>query len=401
MKGEDRMRKNENGKRTCRIVLCLLMLCLSGVCIAGCGKKNVTYIGDEQESTDISEPLNMGEDDELNIWEESFAVTKDNGDTVTVKIRTAVSSGPDTSPVIGIKRMTLDESARERIAKAALGDGASLEDGVYTGSRDGISYQMRIGEKRISLYPEDIAQVAPEELEGAFGFDLNANTGTNACELPEEEAVELAKQFLEEIGFSDRTYRNTKTLAWTGDMESLGENSWLTHSVQEGYVFYFQQTIQEEFMVPLMNDTDLDGFWLWREGEAYEGLTDTRMHTIVCVDSHGVVAADIYNIYEITSIEEDISLLPVETIVGIMKNELAEPNNYLTEEDVWLLYYWGMNFGHCLLWDDAGEQGSYVPVWELLSGQTTGNITVNAIDGSIITWEQKAGIVPANPVTED
>lgn len=87
---------------------------------------------------------------------------------------------------------------------------------------------------------------------------------------------------------------------------------------------------------------------------------------------------------------------------GILQKEVAEPDDYAAEVNRNLLYYWGLNFGYCLLWDENGEQGSYVPVWELLGGSTDiTNITVNAIDGSIITWEQKAGIVSENPVTED
>ena len=397
------MRKNEISKRTYRyIVLCLSGLCLSGLCIAGCGKKNVNYIGNEQESTDVPESLVTGDSGELNIWEESFAVEKENGDTVTVKIRTAVSDGPDTSQVIGIKRMTLDEGVKERIARAALGDGVSLEGGIYTGGRDGISYQMRIGENRISLYPEDIAQVAPEELEDALGFYFDANSGTNRCELPEDAALALAEQFLEEIGFSDRCWSGTATLVWTGNMESLGDNSWRIHSVQDGYVFYFEQTLQGESLVQLTGDTNSSDFGLWQEGEESENLTDTRMHTIVCVDSHGVVAADIQNIYEITSIEDEVSLLPAETVRGILQKEVAEPDDYVAEVNRNFLYYWGLNFDYCLLWDGTSGQGSYVPVWELLGGSTDiTNITVNAIDGSIITWEQKAGIASANPVTED
>lgn len=397
------MRKNEISKRTYRyIVLCLSGLCLSGLCIAGCGKKNVNYIGNEQESTDVPDSLVTGDGGELNIWEESFAVEKENGDTVTVKIRTAVSDGPDTSQVIGIKRMTLDEGVKERIAKAALGDGVSLEDGIYTGSRDGIPYQMRIGENRISLYPEDIAQVAPEELEDALGFSFYANSGSNMCELPEDAALELAEQFLEEIGFSDRCWSGTATLVWAGNMESLGENAWGVHCVQEGYVFYFEQTLQGESLVQLTGDTNSSDFGLWQEGEESENLTDTRMHTIVCVDSYGVVAADIQNIYEITSIEDEVSLLPAETVRGILQKEVAEPDDYAAEVNRNFLYYWGLNFDYCLLWDGTSGQGSYVPVWELLGGSTDiTNITVNAIDGSIITWEQKNGIVSENPVTED
>ena len=402
------MRKNMIRKRAYRdLLLCLSLLGLSGLCAAGCGKRNVNYIGDEQESTDISEPLNAGESAGQSLWEESFAATRENGDTVTVKVKTTVGSEPDASQVIGIKRVELDESASERIAKAALGDEASFEDNVYTGSRDGIPYQMRIGQKRISLYPTDdaMAQIAPEDLKGALGYSLEEGGGTqgggNMTELTEEEAVELAEQFLEEIGFSDRTLSGAKTLYWTGKMESLGENAWATMSVQNGYVFYFEQTLRGDMLPPLSGDTDTDGFWLWQEGDETREIYDSKMHTMVCVYGHDVIAADIYNIYEITSIEDDVSLLPVKTVQGIMQKEVAQPSDYYADLYNNSLYYWGLSYGYCLLWDDGFMQGSYVPICELRGNTDFMNITVNAIDGSIITWEQKDGLESVNSATED
>lgn len=402
------MTKKANRKKNDkRLMLCVSLLCLLGMCASGCGKRNVNYVGDEQESTDISESLNTGESAGQSLWEESFAATRANGDTVTVKVKTAIGSEPDTSPVIGIKRVELDGSAGERIAKAALGEEASLEGDVYTGSRDGIPYQMKIGQKRISLYPTDdaIAQIAPEDLKGALGFYFEEGGGTkgggNMSELTEEEAVEIAERFLEEIGFSDRTLSGAKTLYWTGKMESLGENAWATMSVQNGYVFYYEQTLRGDTLSPLSGDTDTDGFWLWQEEDETRGIYDSKMHTMVCVYGHDVIAADIYNIYEITSIEDDVSLLPVKTIQGIMQKELAQPDDYYADLYNNSLYYWGLNYRYCLLWDDGFTQGSYVPVCELHGNQDFMNITVNAIDGSIITWEQKEGIKSANSATED
>lgn len=372
------------------LLLSASLLCLSGLCAAGCGKKNVDYIGDEQESTDVPENLSAGGNAEPSLWEESFAIDRENGEAVTVRIRAAYGSGPDTSQVIGVRRVKLDESAKDRIAKVALGEGASLVDGVYTGERNGVPYQMRIGERRISLYSADMKQIALEELKDALEIHLDANSGTNMCELSEEEAVKIAEQFLEELGFSDRTFYDSRTLVWTGYMESLGENSWRTQSAQNGYVLYFQQTLHGESIIQLAGDTNTYDFWLWQEGDEYNEIFDAKMHTVICVDSNGVVAADIWNIYEITSIKEDVSLLPVETVREILRKEITELDDYVLELSGNLLYYWGLNSEYCLLWDETGEQGSYVPVWNLMGGQQDlATITVNAIDGSIVTWEQR------------
>lgn len=401
------MQKRANRKKIDKyLLLCVSLLCLSGLCAAGCGKRNVDYIGDEQESTDVSENLSAGDNAEPSLWEESFAIDRENGESVTVKIRAAYGSGPDTSQVIGVRRVKLDESAKDKIAKAALGDGASLADGVYTGDRNGVPYQMRIGERRISLYSADMTQIAPEELKDALEIHLDANSGTNGCELSEEEAVKIAEQFLEELGFSDRTFYGSRTLVWTGYMESLGENSWMTQGAQNGYVLYFEQTLHGESIIQLAGDTNTNDFWLWQEGDEYDGIYDTKMHTVICVDSNGIVAADIWNIYEITSIKEDISLLPVDTVREILRKEITELSDYVLEASGNMLYYWGLNSDYCLLWDETGEQGSYVPVWNLMGGQQDlAAITVNAIDGSIVTWEQKnqnaIHYVSEDPAAED
>lgn len=402
------MKKDVNGKKIYRnMLLCVLLLCLTGMSAAGCGKKDVDYIADGQESADLAEPLDEEEDFEIEIWEELYEVEQNDGDTVTVKIRAAVNSGPDTSQVIEVKRMALDESVREQITKAVFGDGVSVKNGVYTGDRDGIPYRMRIGENRISLYPADTIQVVPkeladmarflpEEVEKSYSFWPVWSNYTNHAKISEKEAVEIAGQFLEDIGLSDRSLCNVKALEWQPDFVVMDEERvYAGGSMVDGYVLYFQQTIQGEAMTQLTDDTDSEGFWRWQQDDDDETvwIEDTRMHTVVCVNDHGVVAADIQNIYEITSVKEDVSLLPVETIQGIMQNELEKPGEYIAKVTGNYIYYWGMDYGYCLLWDETGKNGSYVPICELRcsSNIDLATVTVNAIDGSIITWEQRGG----------
>ena len=340
------------------------LLCLMGMSTAGCGEKDVDYIADGQENADTRRTLNA-EDGEKNLWEEMFAIDRENGDTVTVKVRTTVGAGPDTSQVIEIKRMALDENAKERITKAVFGDGVSVEDGVYTGDRDGIPYRMRIGENRISLYPADITQVKPEEMddmeqlfpdeltERPYEFTIAGGMNyQNYAELSEKEAIEIARQFLTDIGLSDRSLCNVKLLQWDSHplYVIMDDGTRYGGSIVDGYVFYFQQTIQGEEMTQLTDDTDSEGFGTWFQG--YDEPVwdeDTRMHTVVCVNDHGVIAADIQNIYEVTSVEEDVSLLPVETIQGIMRNELENRENILPKrpETIFIIGEWIMDTVSC------------------------------------------------------
>lgn len=406
--GRDVSRKRIQGY----MILCLSLLCLTGMSAAGCGKKDVEYIADGQERTDLADTLEEEEDFEIDIWEELYEVEQNDGDTVTVKIRAAVSSGPDTSQVIGIKRATLDENERDRIAGAVLENGVELEEGLYGGNRDGIPYRMKIGENRIVLYPEDWTQVAPEALKNeseVFVAQSSKKGCNNECELSEEDALELACQFLEEIGVSDRSMTWRENLLWIGnDAEQVTETKWKTATnVQDGYIFWFMQTMpQGEELTGLWYDTDIDHFTIEVSNDGIygdDGFIDKKMHTIVCVNEHGVIAADIRNIYEITSIEENISLLPVETIQGILLEELKEPDDYAAARNRNLLYYDIFQFDYCLLWDETGEQGSYVPIWELRCSSNIdfATVTVNAIDGSIITWEQRGGYVPEDSAVDD
>lgn len=355
--GRDVSKKKVQG----HTVLSLSLLCMAVLCAAGCGKKDVDYIADGQESTDLAETFEEEENFEIEIWEELYEVEQNDGDTVTVKIRSGVSRGPDTSQVVGIKRVTLDENERDRIAEIVLENGAELENGIYRGSRDGIPYRMGIGENQIVFCPEDWTQVVPEALKNESEVFVERSGrcefSDNECELSREDALELACQFLEEIGLSDRAIVWGENLLWRcNNAEQLTETKWKTATnVQDGYIFWFVQTMsQGEELIQLHSDTDTSIFPIGvvSNDMVYgdDAFIDKKMHTVVCVNDHGVIAASIRNFYEITSIEDDVSLLPVETVQGILLEELKEPNAYAAKRNRNLLYYNSLQFGYCLLW---------------------------------------------------
>lgn len=369
------------------IILCVM--CVVCVCSSGCERRNVDYIKDGTEEADESGTTTAKADEEMDTWEDFYTAEMESGNTVSIRIKVTVDSVPDTSEVMAIKRMTLAESTKKQIAETVLGDEVSFEDGVYTGSRDGIPYQMRIGQRRLSFYPADAMQIAPEEIKDALecGFSAQGASG-NRCELSEEEAVELAQQFLEEIGFLDRSFCNMKSLVWVGPVGQEEDTQKLI-TVTDGYVIFFEQTLKGEQVSQLTSDTEQDALDIWQEEREFVSAENSKMHTVLCVDDSGVIAMDIYNLYEITSIEEGISLLPISTVQDIIQKELTEhADKYIDpmwEDD---LYYKSMEFGYYLIWDGAGEYGSYVPVWELYdSNWEHSKIIVNAIDGSIIPLE--------------
>ena len=387
------MQKYMIRRRTYRyLLLCLSLLGLSGLCNAGCGKRNVNYIEGGTEKAGESGTAAGETDAKPDIWEDYYTAKPESGNTVSISIKAAVGDAPDTSEVMGIKRTVLEESTKKQIAETVLGDEVSFEDGVYTGSRDGISYQMRMGERRISFYPADAVQIAPEEIKAAETCGLSAESRSgNRCELSAEEAVGLAEQFLEEIGFSDRIFCNMKQLVWMGGMrQQSDEDTSKTISVTDGYVIYFEQTLNGEQVPQFSDGTEQEAFELWQDGREYASSSGMKMHTVLCVDDHGVIAMDMYNFYEITLIEENVSLLPVSTVQDIIQNELTEhADKYInpSEDD---LFYKNMSFGYCLIWDEAGESGSYVPAWQISDGNWEfSKIVVNAIDGSVIPQEQR------------
>lgn len=372
------------------IILCVM--CAVCVCSSGCERRNVDYIKDGTEEADESGTTVAKADEEMDTWEDFYTAEMESGNTVSIRIKVTVDSVPDTSEVMAIKRMTLAESTKKQIAETVLGDEVSFEDGVYTGSRDGIPYQMRIGQRTLSFYPADAAQIAPEDMKDALTCAFNPESVMgNRCKLSEEEAVDLAEQFLEEIGFSDRSFCEMKSLVWTANMgpEGVDFEAQTFRTVTDGYVIFFEQTLNGEQVPQFSYNTVRESMDIWMEGEERVYTWD-QMRTAVCVDDHGVIAMDIYNLYEITSIEEGVSLLPISTVQDIIQKELTEhADKYIDpmwEDD---LYYKSMEFGYYLIWDGAGEYGSYVPVWELYDSNWSGSkIIVNAIDGSIIPSEE-------------
>lgn len=391
------MKKDGNEKKIYRWMLFgMSLLCLTGVSAAGCGKRGVSYVKDGTENADETETAATEADAEPDTWEFFYPAKMESGNIVSVRIKVDIGSGPGTSEVMGIRRTVLGESTKRQIAETVLGDEVSLEDDVYSGSRDGMPYQMRMGQSTVSLYPADMIQLAPEELKKAVTCAFNPGEGVlgNRCGLSQEEAVELAVQFLEEIGFSDRSFCcNVTPLVWTGQIEQRDDGGGRFTSITDGYAVFFEQTLNGEKMSQLAGNTAQNYFDIWHEEDGRE-RTSNEMHTVLCVDERGVIAMDMRNFYEITSIEEDVSLLPVSTVCDIMEKELTgHADRYITrsEDD---LYYKKLSFGYCLLWDDAGEYGSYVPVWELddsIFELDSSKIVVNAIDGSIIPLEQRGG----------
>lgn len=380
------------------MLLGMSLLCLAAMSAAGCGKRDVSYVKDGTENADETGAEGTEADAAPDTWEFFYPAKMESGNIVSVRVEVDIGDVPKTSEVIGVKRTVLEESTKKQIAETVLGDEASFENGVYTGSRDGISYQMKIGERRISFYPADLAQIAPQyppQMKEAVEYGLSAESGSgNRCELSAEEAVELAGQFLEEIGFSDRIFCNMKSLVWMGVIGQPDEDTSTIIPVTDGYVMFFEQTLKGDQMPQFSGDTEQEILDLWLDEREYISGRQMKMHTVLCVDDHGVIAMDIFNLYEITSIEENVSLLPVSTVCDIMEKELTDhADRYITrsEDD---LYYKKLNFGYCLLWDDADECGSYVPVWELddsVFGLDSSKVVVNAIDGSIIPLEQRGG----------
>lgn len=367
----------------------------SWLCLAGCGSRKVEYLEGELQNTENQEASVMEDDLGVDIWEDSFTAENEDG-TVSVKIRAALGTGPETCEVDSIRRMKLDEKAADRIAKAALGEAALCEDGVYRGSRDGIDLEMKIGRRRILLYPADDTQVAPQKLSGAPQIRVDA-TGKekNSCEMSEEDAIALAGRFLEELGFTDRRCYWAKTLTWTGNMEEIGEHTYKMDSETNGYAVFFEQTASGEACqiavntelndITIWDDRELENIFSWTGTENGINTTCTGPLSVVCVNDYGVIAADIQNPYEITSIEEDVKILPLETVCGIMKQELTEHIGEYAFAGEAGLYYVGVNFEYRLIWDGEEQNGSYVPVWVLLAngGKEYSQVVVNAIDGSI------------------
>lgn len=244
------------------------------------------------------------------------------------------------------------------------------EDGTY----------IDISPHKDSFYGPEVLQDKDKCVNDAYGNDeyfergyTISDTITNQCTVSAKEAQAIAEQFLVQIGYANYVLTAAKDISWTGyDAVNDDETSdlWTNEeTVTYGYCFYYS--------------TGMDGV-------AFENSGTIRM---VITDA-GIVEASITSPMTITKVTKGVNLLPLSTVQDIMEDEVMEhPDAYHFHKNGMATF---MELIYFSVKDKSKENiCSYVPVWKLsgeIESNTYGNydpILINAIDGSVIYWEEE------------
>lgn len=294
---------------------------------------------------------------------------------------------------------------------------------AYLGCRNNIPYELYFDRESgtavpdlkssaIYMYPQDIYMVCPEEMKNEENLMCvpwyTAVARKNYCEMTEEEAKKTAEQFLADLGLEYPVCTFSEGLIWGSEEAMRGSYSMNTKEEEderhlEGYVFYFDAgTDDVSFPAFGVEDDYID--WLIREDPLERRVYSLNARAVVYVTDEGVIKLDAENPILVEEVSEPVTLLPLETVQEILKNELEQ--NYTdycfakTEEET-KDSFGGMGLIYFRL-RDRNEEGrySYVPAWRLsdtrmktLSGSRTiypfYPVLVNAVDGSVIHFMEE------------
>ncbi|MGN0342189.1 MAG: DUF6034 family protein [Roseburia sp.] len=267
---------------------------------------------------------------------------------------------------------------------------SDAEGGVISVEVEGDGPLNEQKEVEISLYPEDVYQVCPEEVAEAEGLayeTFSLENCENECALTEAQAGDIAKQTLENVGFSNPVQRRTDAVYWYGDIEDLGDGTFQTNTQRtDGYWFRYELGIDE------LSLTGFGGEALYWDYDKSSGFYSMGAYADVYVTERGVIAMEVHNPVEVTGVTREVKLLPLENIQKIISDELMEhPERYPFAGQTQVSFN-AMELIYFRVHDDSREgYYSYIPAWRLCDhtgdffGLTCENtVMVNAMDGSVI-----------------
>ena len=259
----------------------------------------------------------------------------------------------------------------------------------------------------IMISPKDPTEAMPESLnkEDNLVYQRAIATGTakNLCKYSQEEAEELARDFLVEAGYPDYEPVDISGMAWVE--ESLACNKTATvadEQAVDGYVITFG--LADEMGTILADDKGLTlygDYYSLRTGKKYA----IRSVIEVYVVDEGIMEANFYNLVRVVKTTPVTGFLSFESIQNIVrkafqenfeevyiKNEKFEGQEDLILNSIELTYF---------RVQDKEKEGyySYIPVWRICRQAKLGNeimeetvynpVLINAIDGTIINLREE------------
>ncbi|MCM1105713.1 MAG: hypothetical protein NC355_02095 [Blautia sp.] len=279
----------------------------------------------------------------------------------------------------------------KRLMKTAPENPVPVEDfsaDNYTAASHGISYDMSFitvedsdpvesyfyRANRFSLSMGDDRSVGPEKLKDYAFLVRDAGNGEedNTCRLTREEAVSQAERILTEMGLAELKVTGVAPLVWYGCDE--------TGTKLDSQVYGYSMQIAV---------AGPDGARLYDSSNSYmfQYLAEGEME----IADEGILSMEIDNPVIFTKLTDKVKLLSLENIKEAVRTELAENMDAYAEGGEVNWYYGTLELGYLWLKEPGNEEhkGSLLPVWSLKqnSQNPASYVYVNAIDGSIIPWE--------------
>lgn len=286
----------------------------------------------------------------------------------------------------------------------------AYDAGEYLGERSGISYELFFEEddggayrayrsKRIVLSPKDVYQVCPKDMYTMEGLDFSVEyTGSspcpNQCGLSEEEAREMAEDFVSELGLNYPIFCRFYPLLWSGSKEKEKD---ITYTMANGYAVAFDAGI-DSLSFPQFGYQEQYEHYSDKKKEEEKGKYDLRACLTVLVTDDGVIGMTAENPIEITGGSEGVGLLPLDAIKGIIGEQIVEhfedfrfdyasSDSTVSFDRMELIYF-------RIRAKEASEEFCYVPAWRLFERTSSypdnpfirNQVLINAIDGSVIDF---------------
>ncbi len=300
----------------------------------------------------------------------------------------------------------------------------SYESDRYLGSRNGIRYELAFYSgvadgwnascrtKEITLMPQNVYQVCPNEVSGVEGLYFDTvefeSQPENQCGLSEQEAKELAEEFIRDLGLSYPIYGGAEPLAWWKGTNYRAVNA---NYLADGYVFFYDFGIDE---VSFVASGVQENYGNMRKKKEVEGPQYNMMARLkIYVTENGVIGMRAHNPLELSGMSKEIKILSLDTAKMIMKEQTAENGGQFRFDLPDNVYPHKIGeYGFSVLCNkmeliyfrirDKEIDGSFsfIPAWRLSEQGGWGNawngvridnpVIINAIDGTVINFYEEA-----------
>lgn len=263
----------------------------------------------------------------------------------------------------------------------------------YIGKRDDIQYCLDFSDHSINFSPLEQEDVYPDRAKGFDGYvsyRFGEQEGLkNECNRQKKEAEELARDFMQKMGFAELVLKEAKDLVW--DLSRKG-NPGGNECFADGWKFSFAAGADGV----AFDSFGTEGDSVYRVGN--EEYPAKKNYPLGCsmeiyVTDRGVIEAGYYSPIEIQSVTPGVKLLPLKDIKEIVRSSMGEYAQFYIDKGkklVGAIRFTYMELVYYRLDDpDDKNKFTYIPAWRLRrSGDQQLYYIVNAIDGSVIRdWE--------------